>query len=330
MQSFYRLYSIASSMKTGLVLLFLIGITAAVGSSVFPGNFYQIPVFKLLLMLLLVNMILCTFNRIKLTFRVLLKRFGRRVWYRQLGIFTLHLGIILVLVGGLIYSVSGQNDRIHLLAGDRVDIAKVLDIRHPFTLQLDEFRIEFNEDGSPSQYISEVTVLENGQVTDQIAISVNHPLNYQGVKAYQTSFGYLVKAAYIAENGENKEGRFFEGEWLDPDGTNRRVRIYKYIPNFNPAYGMRSVTLRPDNPHIVFSVYENDKLLGIGAAKLNEPAQIDENVYVTFTGVEPYTILEVKSDPGLPLVLIGGCALMLGVCLAMLATPRRKKTWFEA
>ncbi|MGB4702140.1 MAG: hypothetical protein WBI01_06545, partial [Syntrophomonadaceae bacterium] len=97
MQSFYRLYSIASSMKTGLVLLFLIGITAAVGSSVFPGNFYQIPVFKLLLMLLLVNMILCTFNRIKLTFRVLLKRFGRRVWYRQLGIFTLHLGIILVL-----------------------------------------------------------------------------------------------------------------------------------------------------------------------------------------------------------------------------------------
>ena len=88
---------------------------------------------------------------------------------------------------------------------------------------------------------------------------------------------------------------------------------------------MRSVTLRPDNPHIVFSVYQDDQLLGIGAAKFNEPTQIDENVYVTFTGVEPYTVLDVKSDPGLPLVAIGGIALMLGVCLAVLTAPVRKK-----
>ncbi|HQA07312.1 MAG TPA: cytochrome c biogenesis protein ResB [Syntrophomonadaceae bacterium] len=325
MQGFNRFYSLVSSMKTGLFLLFLIGVTAAVGSSVLPGSFYQIPVFKLLLLLLLINMILCTFNRIKLTYRVLLKRFGSRVWFRQLGILTLHLGIVLVLVGGLIYATSGQNERIHLLAGDQVDISQVLDIKHPFTLQLDEFRIEFNEDGSPSQYISEVTILEKGRIMDQVEISVNYPLSYQGVKAYQTSYGYLVQAAYLDENGAEKAERFFEGEWLYPDGTNRRVKIYKYIPNFNPAYGMQSVTLRPDNPHIIISVYENDELLGIGAAKLNEPTEIDENVYVTFTGVEPYTILEVKSDPGLPLVITGGFALMLGVCLAILAAPGRKK-----
>jgi len=325
MQGFYRFYSFISSMKTGLFLLLLIGAASAVGSSLLPNTFYQLAGFKLLLLLLLVNMTLCTFNRVKRSYRVLTKRFGSRVWFRQLGILALHLGIVLVLVGGLVYATSGQSTRIHMAAGEQVDISQVLDIKNPFTLQLEEFRIEFNEDGSPSQYISKVTVLENGQTVDQKEISVNYPLNYHGVKFYQTSFGYMVEAAYPAEIGKEKSELFFEGQWLEPAGTDRRVKVYKYIPNFNPAYGMRTVGMRPDNPHIIISVYENEELLGIGAAKLNEPTEIDENVYITFTGVEPYTILEVKSDPGLPLVVSGGIALMLGVCMAILAAPVRKK-----
>lgn len=321
----HRIYRFISSMRTGLVLLILIGAASALGSSFLPKTFYQSPIFKVLLLLLLLNMAFCTINRAKRTYRILLTKPGSRVWLRQWGIISLHLGIVLILIGGVIYTASGQNARIHLFAGDQVDMSQVLEIKHPFALQLDEFRIEFNEDGSPSQYFSEVTILEQGQKIDQVVISVNYPLNHQGIKAYQTSFGYLIKTQYNDENDQEKSADFMEGEWLKPAGTDRTVKIYKYIPNFNPAYGMRSVTLRPDNPHIVFSVYQDDQLLGIGAAKFNEPTQIDENVYVTFTGVEPYTVLDVKSDPGLPLVAIGGIALMLGVCLAVLTAPVRKK-----
>lgn len=326
----HSIYSFISSMKTGLVLLLLVGAASAIGSSVLPKTFYQTLIFEFLLLLLLLNMIFCTINRIKRTYRVLLAKPGSRVGLRQLGIISLHLGIVLILIGGVVYSAFGQNERIHLFAGDQVDMSQVLEIKHPFTLQLDEFRIEFNEDGSPSQYISEVTILEQGQKINQIAISVNYPLNYKGVKAYQTSFGYLIKTQYSDENGQEMTASFIEGEWLEPAGTERMVKIYKYILNFNPAHGMKSITMRPDNPHIVFSVYEDDKLLGIGTAKLNEPTQIDDNVYVTFTGVEPYTILDVKSDPGLPLVLSGGIALMLGVCLAVLTAPVRKKETINA
>lgn len=321
----HKVYNFISSMKTGLFLLLLIGLASAIGSSLLPSTFFQTPLFELLLLLLLVNMILCTINRIKRTSRVLISKPGSRVWLRQLGIISLHLGIVLILIGGLVYSTSGQNERIHLMSGDQVDMGQVLDIKHPFTIELDEFRIEFNEDGSPSQYISEVTVLEQGQEVEQVAISVNYPLNYRGVKAYQSSFGYLITTQYVAKNNTEKVEGFLEGQWLEPADTNRRIKIYKYIPNFNPEYGMASVSMRPDNPHIVFSVYEDNKLLGVGAAKINEPTQIDENVYITFSGVEPYTILDVKADPGLPLVMVGGIILMLGVCLALLAAPVRKK-----
>ncbi|MGE5543350.1 MAG: cytochrome c biogenesis protein ResB [Bacillota bacterium] len=319
------MYSFISSMKTGLAVLVLIGLASAIGSAVLPQTFYQTPVFKLLLLLLLLNMVLCTFNRIKRTIRFLLARPGSNAWFRNLGILLLHLGTVLILVGGLIYSAYGQNERIHLLVGDKEDMRQVLDIEHPFTLQLDDFKIEFNKDGSPSQYVSEVTILEQGQKVDQVTISVNHPLKYKGVKAYQYSYGYMITAEYIAENGEKKSNSFVEGDWLKPDGTDRKVKIYKYIPNFNPAHGMKTLSLRPDNPRVIFSVYEDDKFLGVGAAKFNEPVQIDENAIISFTGLEPYTVLEVKYDPGLPLVLAGGIILMLGVCLAVLTAPVRKK-----
>jgi len=319
-----RIYKFISSMKTGLIVLVLIGVASAIGSALLPRTFYQTPVFKLLLFLLLLNMFLCTSNRIRLTVRLLLAAPTSKAWYRNLGILLLHLGIVLILIGGLMYSVYGQNERIHLSAGEHVDMQRVLDIEHPFTLQLDQFRIEFNEDGSPSQYVSEVTILEEGQEVNQVAISVNHPLNYMGVKAYQYSFGYMITAEYVAQNGEEMSDSFLEGTWLQPGGTERKVKIYKYIPNFDPAYGMKTLTLRPDNPRVIFSVYEGDKFLGVGTARFNELVSIDDNINIAFTGVEPYTVLEVKHDPGLPLVLTGGITLMLGVCLALLTTPGRK------
>ncbi len=79
--------------------------------------------------------------------------------------------------------------------------------------------------------------------------------------------------------------------------------------------------MRPDNPHIIFSVYEGEQMLGVGAAKLNEPVRIDEAVDLVFSGVEYYTMLQVKSGPGLPLATAGGILLLLGICLAVPAMP---------
>ena len=159
----HRIYNFISSMKTGLVLLLLIGLASAIGSSLLPSTFFQTPLFELLLLLLLVNMILCTINRIKRTSRVLISKPGSRVWLRQLGIISLHLGKVLIFIGGLVYSTYGQNERINLMSGDQVDMGQVLDIKHPFTIELDEFRIEFNEDGSPSQYISKSPFWSKGK-----------------------------------------------------------------------------------------------------------------------------------------------------------------------
>jgi len=183
-----------------------------------------------------------------------------------------------------------------------------------------------NENGSPSQYFSNVTILEDDRVIAKESISVNHPLKYRGIKAYQQSFGYLVKVKHTTSEGKEVETLSHEGDLIVLPGTKRVIKVYRYFSDFDPSKGMNQTSMKPDNPRIIYSVYENGKLLGIGVAKFNEKVEIDTNAYVVFAGVEPYTVLKVKSDPGLPLTFAGGLMFIIGVSMTLLSRPVKRKS----
>lgn len=326
MVNIMQIYRLVSSMQTGLLLLVTIGIIAALGSAIIPDTFYNTYWFKLLLLLLLLNMTLCSINRLRwFKTRFIYRDQSNRGWLRQVGMLILHFGIVFILAGGTIYTYYGQSGDISILRGETADVSKVMTVKSPFSLHLDDFRIEFNPDGSPSQYYSDVTVLEDGLATIEKSISVNHPFEYRDIKAYQQGFGYLVKTKYTNNAGIEAEDLLEEGNSLEIAGTKRVVKLYSYAPNFDPDQGLNQTSMKPDNPRIIFNVYENNKLLGIGAAKFDEKVKIDNDVYIVFTGVEPYTVLKVKSDPGLPLVFSGGLMFMAGISLALYSSPDASK-----
>ncbi|HHV34186.1 MAG TPA: cytochrome c biogenesis protein ResB [Syntrophomonadaceae bacterium] len=324
MDAVKRIYRFLSSMKTGLTLLVLVGLASALGSAFLPDTFFDTLFFKLLLIFLLINMLLCTANRLiifKSGFQIKIKR----GWAKHIGGLLLHIGIVLILAGLIMNTYSGESGQIRIQTGDHVGVSNTITVKKPFSLQLDEFKMEFHEDGSPSQYYSYVTVLENDEAVERAVISVNHPLKHNGVKFYQQSYGHLIKAKHMDAAGNEVEDLINEGKFLTLQGTERLVKVYRYLPNFDPDQGMTSKTMRPDNPRIVFSVYENDKVLGVGAAEFGERVKIDDGVYVVFTGVEPFTVLKAKSDPGLPLAAGGGVVFIIGISLALLVAPARRK-----
>ncbi|HEX3011157.1 MAG TPA: cytochrome c biogenesis protein ResB [Syntrophomonadaceae bacterium] len=323
MGSAKKIYRTISSMKTGLIMLVLIALVSALGSALLPDAFFNTVIFKGLLLLLFLNMILCTLNRLIRFFKIGLNKSRGRL-SRQIGIILLHAGIVFILAGGSLYSCWGQSAQVSIEKGHTVDLSGVIATGKPFSLRLEDFNIKFNKDGSPSQYYSNVTILEDNKVKRKATISVNHPFKYQGIKAYQESFGYLAKVKSVNNAGHEANKLLGEGEMLKISGTKRVVKIYRYFPDFDPAGGMEQTSMKPDNPRVVYSVYENNKLLGVGAAKFGEKIELDKNIYFTSTGVEPYTVLRVKSDPGLPLALAGGLMFMAGVSLALLAAPMKK------
>jgi len=316
-------YRFMSSMKFGLILLAVIGLMSAIGSGISPDYFYQTVIFQVLLVLLLLNMAACSFNQLSKLVgsrSQLLKNKSRSL--RQAGMLALHAGVVLILIGGAVYAFQGQNEQIRIEQGQAVDIAQVIPNAEPFSIKLEDFAIEFNDDGSPAQYCSSVSLLEEGDVKEQHRISVNNPLEYGGIKAYQSGFGYLVKLQEETSSGGQEQITLGESEHQEIKGTDKALRIYKYIPDYDPQYGMNSKSLRPDNPRIIYSIYQQGSLLSVGAASFGEKVEIDPGVTLTFGGVKPFTVLTVKRDPGLSLALAGGLMLMLGTCLTLFAKPK--------
>ncbi len=327
MQGLKSLYNFVSSMKVGLILLALVGIASAIGASLLPNHFFHTTPFLVLLLLLFINMGFCTFNQ--------LSKFGRslkpgkllkRLWSRQFSLLILHMGIVLILIGATINIYQGQSAQVRLVTGDAVHIGDIISSSEDFLIRVNKFHIDYYEDGSPSQYYSDIDIVKYGKPVENHLVSVNNPLNYHGIKAYQHSYGHLINM-HTQDAEEKTALTVGEGQGIEFKNTPRSVKIFKYIPNYDARYGMNTKTIRPDNPKVIYSVYEQEHLLGIGAADLGEEVMIDEGVFITFDEIWPYTVLTIKHDPGLPLTASGGILLMLGVCLVyFFAKDKKTKT----
>jgi len=311
-------------MKLGLTLLAILGLFSALGSSLLPDLFFKLRLFQILIILIVINLGLCTGNRILKAKKLLLGRSGHILGQvRQWGLLILHFGIILILLGGIINASAGHSGTVSIAEGQKAVVAEN-EVGQTISLLLQEFKIERYENDVPSQFNSKVVLLKDGASEIQEVISVNHPLEYRGLKIYQQSYGNRVEAV-VQGKEDSQEHTVYEGDMLEIPGSDWRVKVFKYVPDFDPAHGMESKSMEPNNPKIIYSVYRNNALAGIGAAAFGEEVKIDETSKVVFKGLQPYSVFKVKEDPGLPYAAAGGMLFMVGVTLAEVNIFRRKQ-----
>ena len=83
------------------------------------------------------------------------------------------------------------------------------------------------------------------------------------------------------------------------------------------------------DPRIVYSVCENNRLIGVGVAKFGRKIMVDDDTLAVSRGVEPMTILRVKRDPGLGATFIGGTLLVSGAVVAISAESAIRARIFQ-
>ncbi|NLO22526.1 MAG: cytochrome c biogenesis protein ResB [Syntrophomonadaceae bacterium] len=313
---FGKIFKSFSSMKTGVLLLALLALFSAVGSTALPDRFNHLILFNILIILLFLNLGICTFNRYRHIWKFLSAHIGLIKRLRQWGLLILHSGLILILIGGMINNWTGQSGTIKLAEGEGALIAEDK-TGTQVNLQLEAFEIELYENNMPSQYLSRVSIFKGEELEQHSTISVNNPLRYEGIKVYQQSYGSMVEVSTEGQ-GQVIISSAVEGQILEIPHSNWRVKVFKYVPDFDPAYGMESKSLQPNNPRIIYSIYQDKVLAGVGAAPFGEKITIEPGYYVEFEAIKPYTVLKVKEDPGLPYTGAGGILFMLGVVLAEL------------
>ena len=247
--------------------------------------------------------------------------------FYTLGSFITHISFIIILLGALYGGLFGYKGYINVAVGSTFRLDQITGINksriaNDFAVRVDKFWLERYADGTPSGYFSHLTIMEKDKVVKTATIAVNQPLEFQGVKFYQTSYGQLARIEVFTPDGsKNQQELLGEGDMIGIPGTDYHLLLYRY----NPPGGMYS-NLEAKELKTIYALYKGDKLAGTGKVGINQPVPVDEqgNSF-QFAGFTPTSGLQVKRDPGVPVVIFGSLLIVLGIGMIILLKPR--KVW---
>ena len=119
--------------------------------------------------------------------------------WTRLGVYGVHLSIVVLLIGALIGSLNGFEGYVNIPEGESVDTIQQrfsgIPLKLPFTIRCEDFDVQFYETGAPKEFRSKLILFENGQPVLQKDIIVNDPIRYKGINIFQSSYGKLDDAA---------------------------------------------------------------------------------------------------------------------------------------
>lgn len=243
--------------------------------------------------------------------------FAERRRYARFGAYVTHLAILLIILGAQIGSWYGFDSFVAVVEGDTVTRLPASDgqpaIELGFALRCDDFSVSYYEGSArPKEYRSLLTVLEEGQEVPgyvQVPVVVNRPLQYQGLTFYQSSYGMAEMPLFRLEvklpdgSETSLEGR--PGQLMSlPDGG--ALQVVDYTPAFRDLGGAALVEVRTVDGRSLPQI----------AASREVPADLHHaSPYrLRLLGMDEryYTGLQVKKDPGVPVVWLGCLLLVLG------------------
>lgn len=245
-------------------------------------------------------------------------------WSRYM-VYVIHFSVLWIFFGALAGSFYGFKGVMNVLEGETTN--QVFVPRHrtmmdlPFSVRCNDFDVSFYENGTPKEFRSQVTILENDRPMLEASVRVNDPLTYRGVTFYQASYGAVLKRARVAFSKVDGADRFEVelpfGEALPFGPTDRKVQLVDFTEDFS-GFG----------PAVAVATWKEGEQPSGSWILMNHPdfhGNRIQGYHVTVMDTERgyYTGLQVKRDPGVPVVLTGFVVLLLGL-LATFYVPHRK------
>jgi cytochrome c biogenesis protein len=250
--------------------------------------------------------------------------------YGRLGVYVVHLSIIVIIVGGMIGSVFGFSGILKIAEGETVETILLRKdgrfVHYPLGYQVrcDDFDITYYDTPGPEKFVSEytssLTILENGQEVRREKVRVNHPLTHGGLKFYQSSYGKEAEVGLrINKRGEDTpyEVHVREGERESVPGSDLVFQFLQYFPEVHQVGEGIQLALFPGNkpPRRIWLFKEvpdfDEKRGGEFVFALNSIL------------IRDFTVLQVGKDPGVWVVWIGCGLLILGLIMAFFIPHRR-------
>ncbi len=265
-------------------------------------------------------------------------------WART-GPVIMHIGILVLVVGGLATSIVGKRFFLSGSPGETLALGE-----SSYAVRVEDFRIETDAQGQVKQYHSQLTVLDAGREVRQQGISVNHPLRFGGYNIYQASYQAdpsraksltlairLQSASDVEPHAEGHAHPTAAEETpllttmdsITPvpghDGYELRVRRFFAHLQITPD-GPINASRELANPAAEIEIRRLGQVVGVQWAFLRFPAHARPGLpfVVELRGAQPAlsTGLEVNTNPGAPLVWLGFLLATLGLVLGFFVRHR--------
>lgn len=258
----------------------------------------------------------------------------------RLAVYLTHLSILIILSGALIGTFFGFRGSMNIIEGTASSIA-ISDsgrpIPLPFEIICDRFEVEFYENSAiPKAYRSHIRVLEKGQPIkikgkENFTVEVNEPFTYKGITFYQATYGFQptkhaeFRFTFFDKNGkEHKITTHFEEKFKIPGSS-----VTASVIDFSPALGVDehgrvfNMDINMINPAVLVEFKQNSKkshqwILSRIPESWNTPfgkLKFNELWGAQFTG------LQIRYDPGVPLIYLGSILLCIGLFICLFLRP---------
>ena len=256
--------------------------------------------------------------------------FAEKWRWTRLGVYIVHLSIILMLLGGLIGSIFGFEGFVNIPEGETV---KKISLRNTtemhlldFEIKCEDFSLSFYDSGAPSEYRSSLVIIENGKTALKKDIIVNDPLRYKGINIFQSSYGTLppeeVTLSFtIRETGMEYRKKAAINKPVDiPEGLGTFI-----IKDYSSSAGFKGHNI-------------GEAFLGILTRKTGNPVNIllplrfstfdkmrkgDVVIAVASHNHRYYTGLQVTKDPGVWVVYSGFILMIIGCFVTFFMSHQR-------
>ncbi|QIR38062.1 cytochrome c biogenesis protein [Tolypothrix sp. PCC 7910] len=241
--------------------------------------------------------------------------YARKGIVGRIGPIIVHIGIVTILLGGIWGAMTGFMAQEMVASGDTFQVKNIVDagplaasqVPKDWSVRVNRFWINYTPTGGIDQFYSDMSVLnQQGEEVDHKKIFVNEPLRYHGVTFYQTDWG--LAGVRIQFNNSP----IFQLPMAQLD-TNGAGRIWgTWIPT-KPDLSEGVSLIAKDLQGMVLIYDATGKLIDTVRAGMS--TQVN-GVTLKILEVIGSTGLQIKADPGIPIVYTGFALLMLGVVMS--------------
>jgi cytochrome c biogenesis protein ResB len=275
------------------------------------NSMYSSPLFKILIMVMLFNIVVCTSTHLYYLYKdVKRQKKIKRKHMTSLGAHLVHISILLFFLGALVGKIYGEKESVFLTKGEEYVIEKTQNI-----IKLDYFDLQYDAQYNIKDYVSFMTIYNpSREVIATKAVQVNDPLVLDGYYFYQSTYG-KIQVFTLTEGEKTNEIFLRENQPLKLQ-NGLQFSIYKYFSDFSGGNGFNSYNLSPQDKNPAAWVVVRGGKMNTAILKPGEEFQIDENIKVKFEENLFYTGLSMARDPGAIYIWVASVVMTIGLIMA--------------